>query len=48
MAFAIFLVVVAGLAATGVIMESDKRPEPPARAATVKTSARAPSGPVSR
>jgi hypothetical protein len=37
MAFAIFLVVVAGLAATGVITESDKQPAPPARSASVKT-----------
>ena len=43
MAFAIFLIVVAGLAATGVITEGDKEPAPPARAAASKTGT---SGPV--
>jgi hypothetical protein len=42
MAFAIFLVVVAGLAAVGVITEGDKEPVPPARSAAAKTSSGAP------
>jgi len=45
MAFAIFLVVVAGLAAAGVITEGDKEPTAPAPSAAAKAS---PSGSDSR
>lgn len=37
MPFAIFLIVVAGLAAAGVITEGDKEPKPPAASVTPKT-----------
>jgi hypothetical protein len=42
MAFAIFLIVVAGLAATGVITEGDKEAARPAAAASVKSGQGAP------
>jgi hypothetical protein len=45
MPFAIFLVVVAGLAAAGVITEGDKETSPPANSAAMKAP---PSGHVNR